>query len=85
MNMLIMDSTKTIQLKIQDADFDLVETTKKYANGMNYVSSMVFDNGIIIPARKLQLMFYAYLRENIGLKFQVSYNIPKQVLGLIKQ
>jgi hypothetical protein len=26
--MLIMDSTKTIQLKIMDANFDLVETMK---------------------------------------------------------
>ncbi len=30
-----MKSTKTIPLKIMDADFDLVETMKKYANGMN--------------------------------------------------
>jgi putative transposase len=26
-------------------------------------------------------MVYAYLQENIGLKFQMSYNIPKQVAG----
>jgi len=83
--MLIMDSTKTIQLKIQDADFDLVETTKKYANGMNYVSSVVFDNGIIILARKLRPMVYAHLRGDIGLKSQVSCNIPRQVAGTIKQ
>jgi hypothetical protein len=51
-----MESTKTIPLKIMDTDFDLVETMKKYANGMDYVSSVVFDNGRIIPARKLQPM-----------------------------
>ena len=44
MNMLIMESTKTTPLEIMDTDFDLVETMKKYANGMNYVSSVVFDN-----------------------------------------
>ena len=51
--MLIMESTKTIQLKIKDVEFDLVETLKKYAYEMNYVSSVVFDNGRNIPARKL--------------------------------
>jgi putative transposase len=76
-NILLIESTKTIQLKIKNADFDLVETMKKYANGINYVSSMVFDNDIIIPARKLQPMVYAHLRGNIGLKFQVSCNIPR--------
>ena len=44
MNILVMESTKTIPLEIIDTDFDLVETKKKYANGMNYVSSVVFDN-----------------------------------------
>ena len=38
-----MESTKTIQLKIMDVDFDLVETMKKYAHGMNYASSVVFE------------------------------------------
>jgi len=84
MNMLIMGSTKKIQLETIDAEVDLVETMKKYANGINYVSSVIFDNGRIIPARKLQLMVYAYLRESIGLKFQMSYNIPKQVAGTYK-
>jgi len=56
MNILIMEFNKTIQMRIMDADFDLVETMKKYANGMDYVSSVVFDNGRIIPARKLQPM-----------------------------
>jgi len=79
-----MESTKTIPLKIIDADFDLVETMKKYANGMNYVSSLILDNGRIIPARKLQPMVYAYLREKIGLKFQASCNIPRQVVGTYK-
>jgi len=64
-------------LKIIDTDFDLVETKKKYANGMNYVSSVVFDNGRDIPVRKLQPLVYAYLRGNIGLKSQVSCNIPR--------
>jgi len=80
-NKLLMESTKTIPLKIRDVDFDLAETMKKYAHGMNYASSVVFDNGRIIPARKLQPMVYAHLRGNIGLKSQVSCNIPRQVSG----
>ena len=38
---------------------------------MDYVSSVVFDNGRIIPARKLLPMVYAHLRGNFGLKSQV--------------
>jgi hypothetical protein len=53
MSILVIESTKTIPLKIMDTYFDLVETLKKYAYGMNYVSSVVFDNGRNIPARKL--------------------------------
>ncbi len=68
-----------------DSDFDLAETMKKYANGMNSFSSVVFDNERIIPARKLQPVDYAHLRENIGLKSQVSCNIPDKLLGLVKQ
>jgi predicted transposase len=79
-----MESTRTIQLKIVDPDFDLVETIKKYAQGMNYVSEIVFDNGKIIPARKLQPLVYSYLREELGLKSQVSCNIPRQVAGSYK-
>ena len=66
-----MKSTKTIQLKIIDVDNDLVETMKKYSEGMNYVSEVVFQNGKVIPARKLQGLVYNHLRERIGLKSQV--------------
>lgn len=79
-----MKSTKTIQLKIIDVDNDLVETMKKYSEGMNYVSEVVFQNGKVIPARKLQGLVYNHLRERIGLKSQVSCNIPRQVAGSYK-
>jgi IS605 OrfB family transposase len=79
-----MESTKTIQLKIIDVDNDLVETMKKYSEGMNYVSEAVFQNGKVIPARKLQGLVYSHLRERIGLKSQVSCNIPRQVAGSYK-
>lgn len=65
-----------------DSDFDLLETMKKYANGMNYVSSVVFDNGKIISARKLLPMVYAHLRGNIGLNYQVSCNNPRSCWDL---
>ncbi len=79
-----MESTKTVQLKILNPDFDLVETMQKYSKGMNYVSNIVFENGRVIPARKLQPMVYGYLREKINLKSQVSCNIPRQVAGTYK-
>lgn len=79
-----MESIKTLQLKILNPDFALVETMQKYSKGMNYTSEIVFKNGKIIPARKLQPMVYSHLRENIGLKSQVSCNIPRQVAGTYK-
>jgi hypothetical protein len=51
---------------------------------MNYASSAAFNNGKIIPARKLQPMVYAHPRGNIGLDSQVSCNIPRQVAGTYK-
>lgn len=57
---------------------------QKYSKGMNYVSEIVFENGKVIPARKLQPMVYGHLRENLGLKSQVSCNIPRQVAGTYK-
>ena len=74
-----MESTKTLKLQLLNPDFDLVETMQKYSKGMNYVSEIVYNNGKIIPAKKLQPMVYGYLRENIGLKSQVSCNIPSKV------
>lgn len=79
-----MESTKTIQLRILDVDSDLVETMQKYSEGMNYVSEVIYKNDRVIPARKLQGMVYGYLRERIGLKSQVSCNIPRQVAGSYK-
>jgi putative transposase len=82
--MLYMESTKTVKLKILNPDFDLVETMQKYSKGMNYVSNIVFENGKVIPARKLQPMVYGHLRENLNLKSQTSCNIPRQVAGTYK-
>lgn len=79
-----MESTKTIQLKILNIDNDIVETMQKYSEGMNYVSEVVFQNQKVIPARKLQGLVYSHLRESIGLKSQVSCNIPRQVAGSYK-
>lgn len=79
-----METTRTIKLKILNPDYALVETMQKYAKGMNYVSNIVYDYGKSIAARKLQPMVYSYLRENLGLKSQVSCNIPRQVAGTYK-
>lgn len=76
--------TKTVILKIEDPDTDLVETMQKYSNGMNYASSIVFQNGKIIGSYNLQNIVYGYLREVIGLKSQMSCNIPRQVSGCYK-
>lgn len=76
--------TKTVILKIVNPDNDLVETMQKYSDGMNYASSVVFQNGKTIGSYKLQNIVYGYLREVIGLKSQMSCNIPRQVSGCYK-
>ncbi|WP_321416600.1 transposase [uncultured Methanomethylovorans sp.] len=76
--------TKTVILKIVNPDNDLVETMQKYSDGMNYASSVVFQNGKTIGSYKLQNIVYGYLREVIGLKSQMSCNVPRQVSGCYK-
>jgi IS605 OrfB family transposase len=76
--------TKTVILKIEKPDNDLVETMQKYSDGMNYTSNILFDNGKPMGAMKLQQIVYSYLRENLGLKSQMSCNIPRQVVGCYK-
>ncbi|WP_321416681.1 transposase [uncultured Methanomethylovorans sp.] len=76
--------TKTVIMKIENPDNDLVETMQKYSDGMNYASSVVFQNGKTIGSYKLQNIVYRYLREVIGLKSQMSCNIPRQVSGCYK-
>jgi len=78
MNTLIMESNKTIQMKIMDANFDLVEIMKKYANGMDCVSSVVFDNGRIIPARKLQPMLVCLSPRKHWFEVSSKYNIQNK-------
>jgi len=80
---IIMESTKTTPLEIMDTNFDLVEAMKKYANLINYVSSVVFDNWRIIPARKLQPMVYAHLRGNLGLKSQIVITLKTNLVCIL--
>ncbi|TGC08019.1 RNA-guided endonuclease InsQ/TnpB family protein [Methanolobus halotolerans] len=76
--------TKTVILKIENPDNNLVETMQRYSEGMNHASSVVFHYGKTIGSYKLQQIVYGYLRETIGLKSQMSCNIPRQVAGCYK-
>jgi IS605 OrfB family transposase len=76
--------TKTVILKIENPDNDLVETMHKFSDGMNYTSKVLFDNGKPMGANKLQKLVYNYLRESLNLKSQMSCNIPRQVAGTYK-
>lgn len=64
--------TKTVILKIANPDNDLVETMKKYSDGMNYASEIVFDKGKPIAAMKLQQEVYPNL-------------LKKRLLGFLHQ
>lgn len=79
-----MELTKTLILKIANPDQYLVDTMERYADGMNYVSKFVHENGRPIAAMKLQTITYAHLREVLNLKSQISCNIPRQVAGAYK-
>ena len=76
--------TKTVILKIENPDNNLVNTMQKYSDGMNHVSKILFDIGKSMGAMKLQKLVYSHLRENLGLKSQMSCNIPRQVAGTYK-
>jgi predicted transposase len=76
--------TKTVILKIANPDNDLVETMQKYSDVMNYVSEVLFDKGKPISAMKLQQEVYAYLRETLKLKSQMSCNTQDRLQGVTK-
>lgn len=79
-----MKLTKTVILKLKIQDNDMDKTVKKYTQGMNYVSRVVYKNKKPISVNKLQKLTYKHLRNKIGLKSQMSCNIVRQVCGTYK-
>ena len=58
---------------------------QKYSEGMNYVSEVVFQERESNSCKEItRTCLYSHLRESIGLKSQVSCNIPRQVAGSYK-
>lgn len=79
-----MKLTKTVMLKLKEADDILDETVTKYTEGMNLASKVVYENKRPLSANKLQALTYKQLREELGLKSQMSCNIARQVAGTYK-
>ena len=77
-----MLTTKTIILKMDCPDPDLLDrTVQTYTEGMNYVSAVVYKLGKPRGSAALQKIVYPALREQIGLKSQMSCNVVRQVTG----
>lgn len=73
---------KTIILKMDCPDSDLLDrTVQTYTAGMNYVSAVVYTLGKPKGSAALQKIVYPALREQIGLKSQMSCNVVRQVTG----
>jgi IS605 OrfB family transposase len=81
-NYIIVLITKTIILKMDCPDTDLLDrTVQTYTDGMNYVSAVVYDMGAPKGSAALQKIVYPSLREEIGLKSQMACNVVRQVTG----
>jgi IS605 OrfB family transposase len=73
---------KTVILKLDCPDTDLLDrTVQTYTEGMNYVSAVVYTLGKPKGSAALQKIVYPALREQIGLKSQMSCNVVRQVTG----
>ncbi|NVO67134.1 RNA-guided endonuclease TnpB family protein [Methanofollis tationis] len=77
-----MLAAKTIILKMDCPDPDRLDRTVwTYTEGMNYVSAVVHNLGKPKGSAALQKIVYSALREKIGLKSQMSFNVVRQVTG----
>ncbi len=79
-----MQLTKTIILKLDCPDDDLVELLSVFSQGMNYTSQIVFANEKLMGSNTLQKASYRYLRNELGLKSQMCCNVARQVAGAYK-
>jgi len=82
--------TKTVMLKLAEHDESLDKTLEVYAEGLNFASKVVYENGKPISANNLQRICYPILRnkiglkDKIGLKAQMACNVCRQVAGAYK-
>jgi len=76
-----VELTKTVVLKLAEHDESLDRTLEVYAEGLNFASKVVYENGKPISANNLQRICYPILRNKIGLKSQMSCNVCRQVAG----
>lgn len=79
-----MNLTKTVVLKLAEHDESLDKTLEAYAEGLNFASKVVYENGKPISANELQRICYPTLRNKIGLKAQMACNVCRQVAGSYK-
>ena len=55
-----MELTRTVILKLENPDDDLVNTMQRYSEGMNYASKIVYEQGRPMAAMKMQRKIYNY-------------------------
>lgn len=79
-----MQLPKTIILKLDILDDAIRELLSIYSQGMNHASQIVFDNGKPISSGAIQRATYRYLRNELGLKSQMSCNVARQIAGAYK-
>ena len=85
MKNIIVKISKTTILKLTTDEDNMIEKTLcKFAEGMDYASTVVHANNKPMGAMKLQKLTYAHLRAEIGLKSQMSCNVARQTAGAYK-
>jgi IS605 OrfB family transposase len=75
---------KTVILKLDSPDDNLREMLSIFSQGMNYASQVVFANGEPMGSGRIQKLSYGHLRNELGLKSQMSCNVARQVSGAYK-
>lgn len=81
------DITKTMKLHIHtdaESDASFKELTERYSCACNEISRYVFDNGFILNFMSLQDKLYRSIRDNHGLKSQMTISAFKTVTARYK-
>lgn len=77
-----MLTVKTIILKLDCPDTGILDQTiQAYTDGMNFVSTVVYNLGKPKGSVALQKVVYPTLREEYNLKSQMACNVVRQVTG----
>ena len=78
---------KTLKLRLHLNDLQVsfvMELMEKYKDACNYVSQFTFENGLITSSNELNKLLYSTIRDQFGLKSQITQSVFRTVTARYK-